>query len=221
MEKHFKILAASLSVIPFLFLVILTPIYDRIFVPIARRFTGHEAGITHLQRVGVGLVLAVISMSIAAVVEVKRKHVAKENGMIDAIPVVMPPIPMSVFWLGFQYFVFGISDLFVLVGTMEFFYSEAPERMRSMATAFSYTSLSLGFFLSSVLVNIVNSATRNITESHGWLGGNNLNRNHLDLFYWLLAVLLFLNFFNYLFWSSWYKHKRLAGIQEDKVSMKA
>ncbi|GLJ31709.1 hypothetical protein SUGI_0637420 [Cryptomeria japonica] len=221
MGKHFKIPAPSLAIIPLLFLVILTPIYDRIFVPVARRFTGHEAGITHLQRVGVGLVLAVIAMCIAAVVEVKRKHVAKENGMLDSIPILMPPIPMSVFMLGFQFFLFGVADLFTLVGTMEFFYSEAPERMRSMSTAFSYASVSVGFFLSSVLVNAVNSATRNITESHGWLRGNNLNRNHLDLFYWLLAVLLLINFFNYLFWSTWYKHKKVAGIQEDKVSVGA
>ncbi|GLJ31754.1 hypothetical protein SUGI_0638720 [Cryptomeria japonica] len=213
MGKHFQIPAASLAIIPLAFLVILTPIYDRLFVPFARKFTGHEAGITHLQRIGVGLVLSTISMAISGLVEVKRKNVAKEHGMLDAL---FNPLPISVFWLGFQDFVFGVADLFTVVGLMEFFYSEAPVRMRSMATAFSYTSLSLGFFLSSVLVNIVNAATRNITSSHGWLRGNNLNRNHLNLFYWLLAILSMLNFFNYLFWANWYKKKQVAGIQEDK-----
>ncbi|GLJ39356.1 hypothetical protein SUGI_0803690 [Cryptomeria japonica] len=211
MGKNFDIPAASLPFIPFVFLIVIIPIYDKIFVPFARNFTGHEAGITHLQRIGIGLVLSTISMTIAALVEVKRKNVAKENGMVDSIPLFMPPIPISVFWLGFQYFVFGIADLFTLVGTMEFFYSEAPEGMRSMATAFSYTSLSLGYFFSSILVNIVNATTRNITESRGWLHGNNLNRNHLNLFYWLLAILNVLNFVNYLFWSSWYKYKPLVG----------
>ncbi|KAH9322842.1 hypothetical protein KI387_017481 [Taxus chinensis] len=208
--KHFEVPAASLPVIPFVFLVILTPIYDKVFVPFARKFTGHEAGITQLQRIGVGLVLSIISMSIAALVEVKRKNVARDNGMLDAIPLFMPPIPISVFWLGFQYFVFGIADLFTLVGTMDFFYSEAPARMRSMATALTYTSLSLGFFLSTLLVNIVNDATRNVTKSHGWLQGNNLNRNHLNLFYWLLAIINILNFLNYLFWASWYKYRPIG-----------
>ncbi|XP_057813312.2 protein NRT1/ PTR FAMILY 4.5 [Cryptomeria japonica] len=207
MGKNFDIPAASLPFIPIVFLVIIIPIYEKFFVPFARKFTGHETGITHLQRIGVGLVLSAISMTIAALVEVKRKNVARETGMVDFIPLFMPPIPISVFWLGFQYFVFGIADLFTLVGMMEFFYSEAPERMRSMATAFSYTSLSLGYFFSTILVDIVNAATRNITESRGWLRGNNLNRNHLDLFYWLLAILNVINFVNYLFWSKWYKHK--------------
>ncbi|GLJ31706.1 hypothetical protein SUGI_0637380 [Cryptomeria japonica] len=207
MGKHFKIPAASLPVIPLIFLNLVTPIYDRYFVPLISKFTGHESGITHLQRIGIGLVLSVISMALAAIVEVKRKHLAIEKGMVDSIPLIMPPIPMSVFWLGFPYFVFGIADLFTYVGMLEFFYSEAPVTMRSFATAFAYASLSLGYFLSSVFVNIVNAATRNMTESHGWLGGNNLNRNHLDLFYWFLAILSVLNFINYLFWSRWYKRK--------------
>ncbi|GLJ31707.1 hypothetical protein SUGI_0637400 [Cryptomeria japonica] len=101
---------------------------------------------------------------------------------------IMPPIPISVFWLGFPLFVAGIVDLFTVVGMLEFFYSEAPATMRSFATSFTYASLSLGYFLSSVFVNIVNAATRNMTKSHGWIGGNNLNRNNLDLFYWFLVI---------------------------------
>uniref|UniRef100_A0A0C9RQ53 TSA: Wollemia nobilis Ref_Wollemi_Transcript_3673_2154 transcribed RNA sequence n=1 Tax=Wollemia nobilis TaxID=56998 RepID=A0A0C9RQ53_9CONI len=211
MGKHFNIPAASLPIIPVVFLLILTPIYDRFFVPFARKLTGHETGITHLQRIGVGLVLSALSMGTAALVEARRKNVARDNGMLDAIPLVMPPIPISVFWLGFQYFLFGVAELFTLVGLMEFFYSEAPVGMRSMATALSWTSMSLGYFLSTVLVDIVNAATKDITASRGWLRGNNLNRNHLNLFYWLLACLSVLNFFNYLCWSRWYNYRPVVG----------
>ncbi|KAH9322841.1 hypothetical protein KI387_017480 [Taxus chinensis] len=207
MGKNFEIPAASLPIIAILLVIIFTPLYDKFFVPLARRFTGHETGITHLQRIGVGLFLSSISMGIAAVVEVKRNNVAKDNGMVDAIPLLMPPLPISVFWLLFQYVVFGMAEMFTFAGLMEFFHSEAPAGMTSMATAFSWTSLSMGYFLSSVLVDIVNAATRNITKSNGWLAGNNLNRNHLNLFYWLLSILNMLNFLNYLLWSRWYKYK--------------
>ncbi|KAH9322869.1 hypothetical protein KI387_017508 [Taxus chinensis] len=218
MGKNFHIPPGSLAAIPLAIIIIITPFYDRVFVPLARRFTGHETGITHLQRIGIGLVFSVLSMSIAALVEVKRKNVAIEKGMVDSIPLFMPPLPISVFWLGFQFFIFGIADLFTFVGLIDFFYSEAPAEMRSLATAFSWTSLALGYFLSSVLVRIVNSAT-NKTKTHGWLGGNNLNRNHLNLFYWLLAILSTLNFFNYLFWSRWYKYKpKIKGQVADEAS---
>jgi solute carrier family 15 (peptide/histidine transporter), member 3/4 len=67
--------------------------------------------------------------------------------------------------------------------------------------------LAFGYFLSTIIVQVVNAATRVSTASGGWLNGNNINRNHLDLFFWLLAAFSTLNFFNYLFWSSWYKYK--------------
>ncbi|KAF8398036.1 hypothetical protein HHK36_016962 [Tetracentron sinense] len=204
---------ASLPIIPMAFIVFLTPLYDRLFVPFARRFTGLETGITHLQRIGIGLVLSVLSMVVAALVEIKRKNVAEEHLLIDANP-MLDPLPLSVFILSFQYFIFGIADLFTFVGLLEFFYSQAPTSFRSLGIAFSWCSMAMGYFLSSVLVNLVNSATKNSTSSGGWLKGNNINANHLDLFYWTLAGLSFLNFFNYLYWAKRYLYKSMGKRQD-------
>ncbi|XP_029126001.1 protein NRT1/ PTR FAMILY 4.5 [Cajanus cajan] len=203
--KHFKIPPASIPIIPVAFLIIFVPFYDRICVPFLRKFTGISTGITHLQRIGVGLILSSISMAIAAIIEVKRKGVARDNNMLDALP-VKQPLPLSIFWLTFQYFVFGIADMFTYVGLLEFFYSEAPKGLKSTATCFLWCSMALGYFLSSIMVKIVNSATKN-TASGGWLAGNNINRNHLNLFYLLLAILSLINFFVYLFVSKRYKYR--------------
>ncbi|XP_039115540.1 protein NRT1/ PTR FAMILY 4.5-like [Dioscorea cayenensis subsp. rotundata] len=211
MDTHigssFKIPAASLPIIPVAFLVIIVPVYDQLIVPFIRKFTGHPTGITHLQRIGVGLVLAFISMVVGALVEVKRKNVAKSHAMLDAVP-IQQPLPISCFWLGFQFFIFGIADMFTYVGLLEFFYSEAPKQLKSIASSFLWCSLALGYFLNTILVELVNAVTKKFTRSGGWLAGNNLNRNHLNLFYWLLAFLCFFNFFNYLFWASRYKYKQ-------------
>ncbi|GLJ31703.1 hypothetical protein SUGI_0637320 [Cryptomeria japonica] len=202
--NDFKVPPASLPAIPVISMIILIPIYDRAFVPLARRLTGKETGISHLQRVGVGLVLSIISMAVAASMEIKRKKVARHYDLIDS----SQPLPVTFLWVGIQYFVLGIADMFALAGLMEFFYSQAPCRMRSMATALSWVSISMGYYLSSVLVSIVNGATRRFGDGVGWLSGNNLNRNHLDRFYWLLCFLSALNFVNYLLWSVWYTYKR-------------
>ncbi|KAL0364904.1 UNVERIFIED_CONTAM: protein NRT1/ PTR FAMILY 4.6 [Sesamum angustifolium] len=195
----FQVPAASIPAIPLLFMLVLIPIYDRVFVPFARKFTKHPSGITQLQRVGVGLVLSALSMSIAALVEVKRRHQSLKN----------PLKPISLFWLSFQYGVFGIADMFTLVGLLEFFYKEAPVGMKSLSTSFTWISLSFGYFLSSVLVDAINSVTKSITPSkQGWLHGQDLDRNNLNLFYWFLAILSALNFFHYLFWAVWYKYKK-------------
>lgn len=203
--RHFKMPVASMPIIPLVCLILAVPIYEQLFVPFARRLTGLPTGITYLQRVGVGLVLSIVSMVIAAGVEVQRKKVAERNGMLDMIRGVQH-LPMSCFWLAPQFAVFGIADMFTYVGLMEFFYSQAPQALKSMSSSFLWCSLSLGYFMSTIIVKAVNAATRG-SASGGWLAGDNINRNHLDLFFWLLAVLSTLNLFNYIFWASWYKYK--------------
>ncbi|XP_060669852.1 protein NRT1/ PTR FAMILY 4.6 [Ziziphus jujuba] len=204
--NSFNIPPASLPIIPILFMIVLIPLYDRFFVPFLRKFTGIPTGITHLQRIGVGLILSSISMAVAAILEVKRKGVARDRDMLDAIPVVQP-LPITTFWLSFQYFIFGIADMFTYVGLLEFFYSEAPKGLKAISTCFLWCSMALGYFFSTVLVKIVNVATKGTTRSGGWLAGNNINRNHLNLFYWLLSILSLVNFFIYLFVATRYKYR--------------
>ncbi|XP_072950443.1 protein NRT1/ PTR FAMILY 4.5-like [Typha angustifolia] len=213
---HFHLPPASLPIIPVLFMILLIPLYDCLFVPFVRRLTGLATGITHLQRIGVGLVLSCVSMATAALIEAKRKNVANQHGLLDAVP-LLQPLPISCFWLSFQYFIFGIADMFTYVGLLEFFYSQAPTALKSVSTSFLWCSMSLGYFMSTILVQVVNAATKKSTMSGGWLEGNNLNRNHLDLFYWLLAILSFVNFLNYLFWAKWYKYLPRDSADQENV----
>ncbi|KAL6209016.1 hypothetical protein ACLB2K_019959 [Fragaria x ananassa] len=139
---------------------------------------------------GLGLALASGSMAEAALVEAKRRAEAADDNV------------MSVFWLGWQFLLLGVSDMLTLGGMLEFFYSEAPSSMRSMCTALSWCSTSMGYFLSSVMVSIVNS----VSGSYGkeWLGGMTMNHGRLDLFYTLLSILNSLNFLNYMYWAGRY-----------------
>ncbi|PQQ07120.1 protein NRT1/ PTR FAMILY 4.5-like [Prunus yedoensis var. nudiflora] len=199
MNRHlgsFEVPAPSVPVIPLLFMSILIPIYEFFFVPFARKITNHPSGITQLQRVGVGLVLSAISMAVAGIVEVKRKNQVHKD------------IKISLFWLSFQYAIFGIADMFTLVGLLEFFYKEAPAGMKSLSTSFTWLSLSFGYFLSSIFVDVINAVTKRIAPSkQGWLHGIDINENNVHLFYWFLAILSCINFANYLYWASWYKYK--------------
>lgn len=199
-----KVPPASLPVFPIVIIMVVAPIYDHIIIPFARNITKRETGISHLQRIGAGLILAVIAMIVAALVEVKRKRVATDHGLIDSTE----PLPISFFWIAIQYALLGSADLFCLAGMLEFFFTEAPSSMRSLATSLSWASLAIGYYLSSVIVSIVNAAT---STGHGhnkaWLSGKNLNRYHLERFYWLLCVLGGLNFLNYLFWACRYKYR--------------
>jgi len=204
---RFDVPSSSIPVIPLLVMSILIPVYEFALVPILRKITGHPNGITHLQRAGVGLVLSAISMGIAGIIEVKRKHeLIHHNHLI------------SVFWLSFQYAIFGIADMFTLVGLLEFFYKEAPAGMRSLSTSFSWLSLSIGYYLSTAFVELINLVTGKLSKSKtGWLEGRDMNKSHLESFYWFLAVLSILNFVNYVFWAKWYKYKTDDPIDEEML----
>ncbi|CAN6722133.1 unnamed protein product [Malus baccata var. baccata] len=206
----FKVPGPSIPAIPLTFMFFLIPIYERIFVPIARKITGIPTGIRHLQRIAVGLVLSAISMAVAGLVETRRKHVAVQHNMVDSAE----PLPMSVFWLGLQYAIFGAADMFTLVGLLEFFYAESAVGMKSLSTAISWCSIAFGYFLSTVVVEVVNKV------SGGWLASNNLNRDKLNYFYWLLAGLSVLNFGGYVVCASWYKYKKVEVIKEGDYSGK-
>ncbi|GFY88412.1 nitrate transporter 1:2 [Actinidia rufa] len=203
-----KVPPASLPIFPVLFIMILAPVYDHFIIPFARKVTKSEMGITHLQRIGVGLLLSVIAMAVAALVEIKRKRVASERGLLDS----PNPLPITFFWIAFQYLFLGSADLFTLAGLLEFFFTEAPTSMRSLAMSLSWASLAMGYYLSTVVVSVVNTVTGN-SKHRPWLSGTNLNHYHLERFYWLMCALSGLNFLHYLFWANRYKYRSKRVIQ--------
>ncbi|PON54108.1 Proton-dependent oligopeptide transporter [Trema orientale] len=200
----FTIPAASLSLFNHISVIILVPIYDRVIVPIAKKCTGNERGFSQLQRMGIGLFISILCMSAAALVEIRRLQLARELGLID-IEVV---VPLTIFWQVPQYFLLGSAEVFTFIGQHEFFYEQAPDAMRSLCSAFSLLTNSLGNYLSSLILTIVTYIT---TEGGkpGWIP-DNLNEGHLDYFFWLLAGLSFLNMLVYIVFARKYKEKKTS-----------
>ncbi|XP_030447506.1 protein NRT1/ PTR FAMILY 8.1-like [Syzygium oleosum] len=203
-NSSFKIPAASLSIFDTLSVLFWVPVYDRIIVPVARRFTGHKSGLTQLQRMGIGLFISIFAMISAAILEVVRLKMVRRHGYYDSTYV-----PMSIFWQVPQYFLIGCAEVFTFIGQLEFFYEQAPDAMRSMCSALQLTTNALGNYLSSLLVTIVTT----ISTRHGKLGWipDNLNRGHLHYFFWLLAVLSVINLGAFLLVARWYTYKRAVG----------
>ncbi|KAI3964231.1 hypothetical protein MKW92_011265 [Papaver armeniacum] len=140
---NFRIPSASLQVITSLTIISTVVIYDRVLVPIARNWTGIQSGITMLQRIGVGIFFAALSMVIAALVEAKRVQVAAQYGLIDQPNIT---VPMSVCWLLPQYVISGVADVFTIVGLQEFFYDQMPDEMKSMGAAVYLSVMGVGNF---------------------------------------------------------------------------
>ncbi|CAL5094939.1 unnamed protein product [Urochloa decumbens] len=186
LTPRFRIPPASMLIFTNLAMLLTLAFYDRVLVRVLRRLTGRPNGITHLQRTGVGLTIAMLSNAVAAVVERRRRSVAVASGLLDSPKATLP---MSVFWLVPQFAIHGVANAFMDVGRMEFLYDQAPESMRSTAAALYWLTFSIGSYLGTLLVTIVHAKTKG---SGQWLP-DNLNRGKLDNYYWLVVALEVVN----------------------------
>jgi len=185
-----EIPAGSLSAFLFITILLFTSLNEKITVPLARKVTHNAQGLTSLQRVGIGLIFSIVAMVASAIVEKERRDNA-----------VKKQTTISAFWLVPQFFLVGAGEAFAYVGQLEFFIREAPERMKSMSTGLFLCTLSMGYFVSSLLVSIVDKVSKK-----RWLKSN-LDKGKLDYFYWLLAVLGVLNFVLFLVLSMRHQYK--------------
>ncbi|KAK9167681.1 hypothetical protein Scep_002872 [Stephania cephalantha] len=194
-----QIHAASLAIFIHITAVVTLPIYDRVFVPIARALTGRQSGITTLQRMGFGMFLSIIAMMVSSIVETKRLRTAAEHGVDETVP-------MSVLWLLPQYILCGVSSAITNVGSTQFFYDEVPNESKSMGLALIFTNIGLGSFLSSLLVTAIERAP---SDGHGrgnWFP-KNLNEGHLDCFYWLIFGLDAAGLIAFIYFSKSYSYR--------------
>ncbi|CAK9314030.1 unnamed protein product [Citrullus colocynthis] len=190
----FIIPAASLEALVSFTCVIFVVLYDLLFVPIAKTVTGNPSGITTLQRIGTGMVISIISMAVASLVEKKRLKTTVEHGLIDRPEMT---IPMRFWWLVPQYVLNGLADVFTVVGLQELCYDQVPKDLKSVGPAIFISILGMGNILSSLLISLIDSATK--ANGHRSWFSNNLNKAHLDYFYLLLAALSVLGFIAFLF----------------------
>ncbi|XP_058193369.1 protein NRT1/ PTR FAMILY 2.13-like [Rhododendron vialii] len=208
MDRHlgpkFEIPPGTVIVISMITLGLWVPLYDWVLVPAFRRITGHEGGITLLQRIGTGIVFSVLSMAVAGVVEKKRRDSALSHG----------GGPISVMWLAPQLILLGFCEAFNIIGQIEFYYKEFPENMSSVANALFFCTFSLASYLSSFIVTIVHRVTGGGGRPN-WLT-NDINAGRVDYFYYVIAGMGVVNFVYFLIVARKYNYKVRAHFGEEK-----
>ena len=207
--SNFHIPPASMSSFDILSVAFFIFLYRRVLDPLAGKLKKSDSkGITELQRMGIGLIIAVMAMVSAGIVECYRLKYAKGD-----CAHCEGSSSLSIFWQVPQYALIGASEVFMYVGQLEFFNAQTPDGLKSFGSALCMTSISLGNYVSSLLVTMVMKIS---TEDHmpGWIPGN-LNRGHLDRFYFLLAGLTVIDFGVYILCAKWYKSIKLEGKCEE------
>jgi hypothetical protein len=91
---------------------------------------------------------------------------------------------MSVFWQAFQFILIGTSEILAVVTGLEFFYSQSPTVMRSVAQSLNLATNAVGTLLSIPLLLAVNS-----NPGDEWVP-ENLDNGHLAYYFLLLAGIM-------------------------------
>ncbi|KAK9071920.1 hypothetical protein SSX86_008351 [Deinandra increscens subsp. villosa] len=208
--EGFNIPAGSLTVFFVIGILLTCAIYDCLIIPLWKKWKG-KPGFTDLQRMALGLILSTLGMAVAAVVEMKRLSVAKSVGESTT----EKSLPVSVFMLIPQFFLVGSGEALIYTGQLDFFITRSPKSMKTMSTGLFLTTLSLGFFMSSLLVSVVKKVTKS-NGGEGWLA-NDIDHGRLDCFYGLLAILGVINLGVYLVVAAWNKKEDKATEMVDVV----
>ncbi|XP_042030006.1 protein NRT1/ PTR FAMILY 5.5-like [Salvia splendens] len=126
----------------------------------------------------------------AAIMERKRLGIVRSHGLVDKPD---QDIPMSVYWLFFQFIFLGCMDR-LFEASVDGFIENKPRKERGIPDAltkcleiYSQGAYGLGYMCSVLLVFVVGKISEK-GDKPSWFQSTS-NRSHLDHYYWVLAVL--------------------------------
>ncbi|CAN1824851.1 Protein NRT1/ PTR FAMILY 1.2 [Linum perenne] len=181
MDRHltsaFQIPAASYSMFLVVTIIVWVVLYDRAILPLASKLWGRPVKLSTKLRMGLGLVVSSLSMVAAATVENARRKKAIQEAVVN----------MSAMWLVPQYVLLGLAESLNAIGQIEFYYSEFPKSMSSIASCLFGVGMGVASLLSSVILSVVNKTTSK-DGKQGWIN-DNINQARYDNYYWVLAIM--------------------------------
>ncbi|CAI8583933.1 unnamed protein product [Vicia faba] len=98
---------------------------------------------------------------------------------------------MSAMWLAPQLCLGGIAEAFNGIGQNEFYYTEFPRSMSSVAASLGGLGMAAGNLVSSFVFSTIENVTSR-GGKQGWIT-DNINQGHFDKYYWVIAGVSALN----------------------------
>ncbi|CAG2248766.1 PHT [Mytilus edulis] len=178
-------------------ILILIPLMEIFIYPFLKRINRPPS---LLQRMGLGMIFAVLSVVAAGVLEIYRKHDISLNQTIFDKDYNASSI--SIFTQIPQFTLMGTSEVFTSVSGMEFTYSEAPDMMKGVCMGLYLDTIGIGAFFALMIIKIVNGIFKD-----PWLP-DDINNGKAENLFFLFAVLTFLNFILFIFVAKRYKNSK-------------
>lgn len=199
-----KMPAALLNIFNTIIILVLIPIMDRIVYPALAKWNIHP---THLQRIGVGFILAALSVIVAGILEIYRKKDLAETGGIlqDLAGDTFNASTISFFAQVPEFALVGASEVFASISGLEFAYSQAPDFMQGLCMGLFLMMSGLGNYVSEAILKIVRAATGS-EPPDSWFP-DEINKGKTEYLFFMLGILMFVDFIIFVFVAKAYKYR--------------
>lgn len=212
LTSGFTIPAASFATFAVISAIIWIALYDRVFLPVASRILRRPVHISTKTRMGIGIFFSFLAVLASAVVEGIRRSLAIKEGYTDQ---PMGSVHMSALWLVPQNCLVGFAEASNAIGQNEFYFSEFPRSMSSIATTLNAIGLSVANLIASFVLNGVDYlSSKGGNES--WISSN-INKGHYDYYYMVLAGISLVNMIYFVVCSRAYGPLKEEREEEDQV----
>ncbi|XP_065199178.1 solute carrier family 15 member 4-like [Sycon ciliatum] len=140
------------------------PLVVFIVYPCWQRFSGGTPP-SHLKRITVGMVIAILAIAAAAVLEVERRSEGRWNSTVVVDhdnpgnpSTILTVSSVSISYQIPQYTLSGISEVFIIISALEFAYSRSPTGMKGISVGLVYGLAGL--------TSIVNVGVLQLIQAH-------------------------------------------------------
>ncbi|PPR08189.1 hypothetical protein CVT24_001572 [Panaeolus cyanescens] len=164
-------------------IIVMIPIFDHIIYPFLRR---RGINFSPIKRIYAGFLVAGLAMLYAAVLQ---HFIFKTSPCHDNEPAECRdaagnylPSPINVWVVSGPYILVGMSEIFASITSLEYAFTKAPERMKSVVMAFSQFQTALSAALNFTLTAV------NTEPKFAWLFGS------FGVTAWIVGTIFFMTF---------------------------
>ncbi|KAH0852003.1 LOW QUALITY PROTEIN: hypothetical protein HID58_090961, partial [Brassica napus] len=208
-HSTFKIPPGSFGMFTIIALISWVVLYDRAILPLASKIRGKPVRINVKIRMGLGLFISFLAMAVSATVEHYRRRTAISQGLANNANAT---VNISAMWLVPQYVLHGLAEALTGIGQTEFFYTEFPKSMSSIAAALFGLGMAVANILASVILNVVKNSSKKGERA----GLKIISTRVIMIITW--AILSFVNVIIHIVCSWSYGH-RTEDVRNDKVNV--
>ena len=171
-----------------MFVLILIPVFAYGVYPLMGKFFT----VTPLRKIGIGMFLTAGAFAVSTWIETQIDN--------EQTP--------HIIWQVVAYFVLTAAEVMVSITMLEFFYTQAPRRMKSLIMAFCMLSVSIG----NLFTAVVNAFIQNDDGTSKLPGAS---------YYWFFTIAMLITAMIYVAWSQFYRGQTYIQGEERNVLVEA